>query len=116
MPFPVMNDEKVYALEITGDSMLPLYRDGDTIVVSPNASVRRGDRVVVRTNDGEVMAKVLKRQTGKTIETLLVQPGARRPRAAALRGEFRRPDHLGQPVSLTRAPFQKRLMLADQLA
>lgn len=29
--------------------MLPLYRDGDTIIVSPTAAVRRGDRVVVKT-------------------------------------------------------------------
>ncbi|MBO6637013.1 MAG: helix-turn-helix transcriptional regulator [Roseitalea sp.] len=58
----------VYALEITGDSMLPLYRDGDTIIVSPAASVRRGDRVVVKTRDGEVMAKILKRQTADRME------------------------------------------------
>lgn len=58
----------VYALEISGDSMEPLYRDGDTIIVSPTASIRRGDRVVVKTGDGEVMAKILKRQTTQTIE------------------------------------------------
>ena len=34
-----------YALEVTGESMMPLYRDGDIIIVSPNAPVRRGDRV-----------------------------------------------------------------------
>ena len=48
--------------------MKPAYRDGDVIVVSPAAPVRRGDRVVVKTKDGEVMAKELKRKTGKTIE------------------------------------------------
>ena len=55
-------DEGAYALEVTGDSMLPLYRDGDIIIVSPAARVRRGDRVVVKTTDGEVMAKILKRR------------------------------------------------------
>ncbi|WP_188907247.1 S24 family peptidase [Aureimonas endophytica] len=66
--FPQVGDEPIYALEISGDSMLPLYRDGDIIIVSPNASVRRGDRVVVKTRDGEVMAKQLQRRTAKTIE------------------------------------------------
>ena len=48
--------------------MEPAYRDGDVIVVSPSAPIRRGDRVVVRTKDGEVLAKELKRRTAKSIE------------------------------------------------
>ena len=66
--FPNVPDEHAYALEIAGESMLPVYRDGDIIIVSPAAPVRRGDRVVVRTREGEVLAKELKRQTGKTLE------------------------------------------------
>jgi phage repressor protein C with HTH and peptisase S24 domain len=66
--FPTVNDEHAYALAISGRSMEPAYRDGDIIVVSPAASVRRGDRVVVRTRAGEVMAKELKRRTAKSIE------------------------------------------------
>ena len=67
--FPGLNkDEPIYALEIAGDSMLPLYREGDTIIVSPNASVRKGDRVVVKTANGEVMAKILKRKTSQNVE------------------------------------------------
>jgi phage repressor protein C with HTH and peptisase S24 domain len=66
--FPAVTDEHVYALEISGDSMLPVYRDGDVIIVSPAAPVRRGDRVVVKTKSGEVMAKELKRQTAKSLE------------------------------------------------
>jgi phage repressor protein C with HTH and peptisase S24 domain len=38
------------------------------IIVSPAASIRRGDRVVVRTRGGEVMVKELKRRTAKSIE------------------------------------------------
>jgi phage repressor protein C with HTH and peptisase S24 domain len=48
--------------------MQPAYRDGDVILVSPAAPIRRGDRVVVRTRSGEVMAKELKRRTAKSIE------------------------------------------------
>jgi phage repressor protein C with HTH and peptisase S24 domain len=66
--FPSVTDEHAYALEISGDSMKPAYRDGDVIVVSPAAPVRRGDRVVVKTKDGEVMVKELKRKTSKSVE------------------------------------------------
>lgn len=62
--------EGAYALRVQGDSMTPLYRDGDVLIVEPGASVRRGDRIVVRTVGGEVMAKVLLRQTAAEIELL----------------------------------------------
>jgi phage repressor protein C with HTH and peptisase S24 domain len=71
---PAPNEPGVYALEVTGDSMLPLYRDGDRLVVSINEQVRRGDRVVVRTKGGEVMAKVLARQTATIIELHSLNP------------------------------------------
>jgi phage repressor protein C with HTH and peptisase S24 domain len=66
--FPAVTDEHAYALEVSGQSMEPAYRDGDVILVSPSAPIRRGDRVVVKTRGGEVMAKELKRRTAKTIE------------------------------------------------
>ncbi|ODS03661.1 DNA-binding protein, partial [Methyloceanibacter marginalis] len=72
--FPRVDDENAYALEVTGDSMAPLYRDGDVLIVSPNAAPRKGDRVVLRTIDGEVMAKVLVRRTAKTIELASLNP------------------------------------------
>ena len=65
---PGVTDKDAFALEITGDSMLPVYRQGDIIIVSPNATVRKGDRVVVRTSDGKVTAKVMHRQTAKKLE------------------------------------------------
>lgn len=75
--FPGVNDEHAYALEISGDSMKPAYRDGDFIVVSPAAPVRRGDRVVVKTKEGEVMAKELRRRTMKVIELASLNPSHR---------------------------------------
>jgi phage repressor protein C with HTH and peptisase S24 domain len=54
--------------------MQPLYRDGDILIVSPNSAARKGDRVVLRTTDGEVMAKILLRQTVKTIELASFNP------------------------------------------
>ncbi|MBN8967385.1 MAG: helix-turn-helix transcriptional regulator, partial [Rhizobiales bacterium] len=56
------------------DSMKPTYRDGDVIVVSPGAPIRRGDRVVVKTRDGEVMVKELRRRTQKVIELQSLNP------------------------------------------
>ncbi len=72
LDFPDVGDPHAYALEISGDSMAPVYRDGDRIVVSPGASVRRGDRVVARTVGGEVMAKELRRMTASRVELLSI--------------------------------------------
>jgi phage repressor protein C with HTH and peptisase S24 domain len=72
--FPDFPNERVFALEVQGDSMRPLYRDGDVIIVSPSASIRKGDRVVVRTAAGEVMAKELKRRTAKSVELRSLNP------------------------------------------
>jgi phage repressor protein C with HTH and peptisase S24 domain len=71
---PSVSDEHAYALEISGDSMKPAYRDGDIIVVSPGAQIRKGDRVVVKTTGGEVMVKELKRRTTKLIELQSLNP------------------------------------------
>ncbi len=71
---PSVNDEHAYALEISGDSMKPAYRDGDIIVVSPGSPICRGDRVVVKTSEGEVMVKELKRRTAKTLELQSLNP------------------------------------------
>ncbi|AHK43309.1 MULTISPECIES: helix-turn-helix transcriptional regulator [Ensifer] len=74
--FPAAAERRagIYALEIQGESMLPLYRDGDVLIVDPGAQVRRGDRVVVKTREGEVMAKILVRHTPRNIELLSLNP------------------------------------------
>ncbi len=72
--FPRVDDDNAYALEVTGDSMQPLYRDGDILIASPNSAPRKGDRVVLRTTDGEVMAKILVRRTAKTVELASFNP------------------------------------------
>lgn len=66
--FPAVSDEHAYALEISGDGMLPVYRDGTIVLVSPASPIRRGDRVVVKTADGAVTANELKRRTAKSID------------------------------------------------
>ncbi|MER8674367.1 MULTISPECIES: helix-turn-helix transcriptional regulator [unclassified Mesorhizobium] len=71
---PARATETSYALKVQGDSMLPLYRNGDVLIVEPGAATRKGDRVVVKTNAGEVMAKVLDRQTTKSIVLISLNP------------------------------------------
>jgi phage repressor protein C with HTH and peptisase S24 domain len=71
---PAPRAEGSYALRVQGDSMLPLYRHGDVLVVQPDLPVRSGDRVVVKTVGGEVMAKILQRRTARTIELVSLNP------------------------------------------
>jgi phage repressor protein C with HTH and peptisase S24 domain len=65
---PQTGDPNAYALSISGESMEPVYREGDRIIVSPAAPIRVGDRVVARAADGAVMAKLLTRRTASRIE------------------------------------------------
>ncbi len=71
---PDMADPNAYALEISGDSMEPVFRDGDMVVVSPTAPIRRGDRVVVRVTNGQVMAKQLARRSARRVELKSLNP------------------------------------------
>jgi phage repressor protein C with HTH and peptisase S24 domain len=65
---PAAGEDRVFALEISGEALKPAYRDGDVIVVSPGTTIRRGDRVVVKTAAGEVLIRELKRRTAKALE------------------------------------------------
>ena len=94
--FPGPGDN-VFALEVTGESMLPLYRDGDTIIVARDADCRRGDRVVVKTREGEVMAKVLHRRTQKTVELVSLNP-----------------DHPNRTIAVADVEWMARIMWASQ--
>jgi phage repressor protein C with HTH and peptisase S24 domain len=72
--FPdLSSSEKVFALEVAGDTLAPLYRDGDVLILSPTAGIRKGDRVVVRTRSGEIVAGELKRRLVKSIELRLLR-------------------------------------------
>ena len=64
---PTSISDTAYALEVCGDSMLPLYREGDIIIVDPSAKIHIGDRVVAKTREGEVLAKILEQSTSSII-------------------------------------------------
>mgnify|MGYP003707161979 CR=1 FL=1 len=81
---PTAEDSHAFALEVSGDTLQPAYRDGDVLLVSPGAPIKRGDRVVVKTRAGEMMVKALKRRTSKSLELQSLDPaGAERTLAAA---------------------------------
>lgn len=65
---PATEDSHTFALEISGDALAPVYRDGDIVLVSPGAAIRKGDRVVVKSKTGEVTIATLKRRTAKALE------------------------------------------------
>ena len=59
---PGIVDRTAFAIEINGHEFDPVYRDGDLIIASPEAEVRRGDRIVVGTASGPVMLRRIGRQ------------------------------------------------------
>jgi phage repressor protein C with HTH and peptisase S24 domain len=94
--FPTVS-EQTFALKVKGDSMLPLYRNGDTIIVARDAPVRKGDRVVVRTRTGEVMAKVLHKKTARAVDLASLNP-----------------DHPSRTLNLAEVDWIGRIMWASQ--
>ena len=72
--FASIDDPHAFALKISGESMAPVYRDGDVVIVSPAAPVRPGDRVVLRSRAGEVMAKELARAGIDRVELRSLNP------------------------------------------
>jgi phage repressor protein C with HTH and peptisase S24 domain len=66
--FPNLDDPHAYALEVHGDVMAPSYRDGDLLIVSPGASIRRHDRVLLKPVKGDVVAGLLLRRTAQRLE------------------------------------------------
>ncbi len=79
--------DSLLSLRIVGDSMAPLYREGDRVIIDREATeVRKGDRVVVRTTGGETLAKEVATLTGRAVTLASVNP-AYPPRVVA-RGEI----------------------------
>ena len=72
--FPAVEDRNAFALEIAGDGLRPVYRDGTVLLVSPGAVIRRGDRVIVKIRSGELIARELARKTAKALELRALNP------------------------------------------
>lgn len=72
---PHFDDDHAYAMSVSGHALAPLYRKGDIIVVSPAATLRKGDRVVVKTKSGEMLVAEFKRRSPKSVDVVLLNPG-----------------------------------------
>lgn len=73
--------DSLLSLQIAGDSMTPLYREGDKVIVDREATdVRKGDRVVVRTVGGETLAKEIAAMNAREVTLASINP-AYSPRA-----------------------------------
>jgi len=66
--FPGLDDRHAYALEVRGADLEPVYRDGDLLVISPTASVRRRDRIVLKPRADGVRIGSLARRTAHRVE------------------------------------------------
>jgi len=53
-------DQNCYALSIVGDSMEPVYHEGDIAVVTPNREAINGQVVIAKTVEDEVFIKLLR--------------------------------------------------------
>ncbi len=53
--FPDVADPHAFALEISGDGLQPVFRHGDMVIVSPSSDVGAGNRILVRTQQGEML-------------------------------------------------------------
>ena len=67
--------DSLFSLRIEGDSMAPLYRPGDRVIVDLDATdVRRGDRVALRTRSGETLAKEIASLTAREVVLASINP------------------------------------------
>jgi phage repressor protein C with HTH and peptisase S24 domain len=65
-----------FGVEITGSDFDPIYRDGDTLVATRGAEIRRGDRIIIGTTAGTVLVRKIVRHDadGYYLEAIR-QPG-----------------------------------------
>jgi len=56
------------AVEVGSERMLPLYRPGDVLIVSSEAAIRPGDRVVLRRGERPLEARIFRGRSEATVE------------------------------------------------
>jgi len=71
VPFPDLGTGQAYALSVEGEAMAPLYRPGDRLIIAPDDKPRPGDRVMVKTRDGEICGWELGRST---VQDVVLKP------------------------------------------
>jgi len=66
--FPDVGDPNAYAMQISDDSLLPVCREGDLVVLSPTTELRRGDRAIVKTRENRILAGEVVRKAMNRLE------------------------------------------------
>lgn len=59
-----VTDPHAFAVKVRGDSMLPVFKPGMLLIVSPRGTARDGDEVYIELLDGERLIKVARRTAG----------------------------------------------------
>lgn len=72
MDFPLIEDSNAYIVELDRDIAPPTHKTGDLIVVSPSSGIRRGDRILARLRDGEMIVGSLVRRTTQKVTIMPV--------------------------------------------
>ncbi len=96
---PEIGDPNAYALEISGDSMEPVFRHGDMVIVSPAAPIRRGDRVVARTGTRRSHGQATRAAVGETGRPAQSQSRPSRLQLRPCGGQLDASHHMGQPIA-----------------
>jgi phage repressor protein C with HTH and peptisase S24 domain len=73
--FPQIEGEALYALEISDNAYLPIYREGTHLILGRAAPLRRGDRIAVHHSDGRLDLAVFGRQTDSGLTMTPLQGG-----------------------------------------
>lgn len=63
LDLPDLQAQKLFALSVEGDALLPVYRHGDVVVVDRETPVRTGDRVAVRLKNSELTLLCLEQRS-----------------------------------------------------
>ncbi len=73
---PVVTDPESLAVEVCDKRMEPVFSIGDILMVSPEATLRRGDRILVLTDDGYLTGYRYGKRLVESIDcTALADPG-----------------------------------------
>ena len=59
IPLPEGQFDGDYAFRISDNSMLPVYRENDIVIVSKQVATKAGDRVVVKLANGKYIVRIL---------------------------------------------------------
>lgn len=76
LPFPDVNGDRIYAVELAGTEGGSRYQAGDVLIVAPHAQLRRGDKIMLHSKDQRIILGELIRQSPRLVEMLRFDDGS----------------------------------------